>query len=122
MSTTESAVVFPLLPGKRPALKEFVQALEERHAEHDKTHGNVSYESWFLQETPGGDMVIVYLQATDTIDVFTTMALSKTPFAKWFRDHVLDLTGVDMVLLPPFSLPERIFHRQRDRETVRGNR
>ena len=105
--------MFPLLPGKREALRLFALELQQRGAEHDDTHVNVSYESWFLQETPRGDMVIVYLQARDTIDVFTRMALSKAPFARWFRDQVHELTGVDLFLLPPFALPERIFHAAR---------
>lgn len=113
MTITESAVVFPLLPGQRAAFREFVLALDGRQAEHDATHATVTYESWFLQETPQGDRVIVYLQARDTIDVFAEMALSQAPFACWFREKVLSLTGVDMVMLPPFSLPERVFHRAR---------
>ena len=114
MTTRESAVVFPLLPGKHAALRQFVLALERRAAEHDATHQSVSHESWFVQETPEGERVVVYLQAKDTIEVYTMMALSKTPFACWFREQVLDLTGVDLVMLPPFSLPERVFHRVRD--------
>lgn len=113
VSTTESAVVFPLLAGKRQALAEFIAQLEERQTEHDMTHASVTHESWFLQETPRGDMVIVYLQARDTIDVFARMAVSKTPFANWFREQVMVLTGVDLVMLPPFSLPDRVFHRGR---------
>ena len=113
MSTTESAITFPLLPGKRQALAEFIAQLEEKQTEHDSTHANVTHESWFLQETPRGDVVIVYLKAADTIDVFAKMAVSKAPFANWFREQVRDLTGVDLVLLPPFSLPERVFHRGR---------
>ena len=120
MRTAESAVVFPLLPGKRAALTEFIANLVARQAEHDATHQTVTYESWFLQETPEGDRVIVYLQARDTVDVFTTMAISNTPFARWFREQVLELTGVDMVLLPPFSLPERVFRRDRRTSTQRG--
>ncbi len=114
VTARESAVIFPLLPDKRAALREFVVALENRAAEHDATHDTVSHESWFLQEMEEGDKVVVYLQAADTIEIYTAMALSQTPFAQWFREQVLDLTGVNLILLPPFSLPERIFVRKRD--------
>ena len=114
MTEEESAVIFPLLPDKRVALREFLIALENRGEEHDATHHTVSHESWFLQETQEGDKVVVYLRASDTIDVYTAMALSQTPFAQWFREQVFDLTGVNLILLPPFSLPERIFVRDRE--------
>ena len=112
--TTETAIVFPLLPGKRIALQEFLAELTGmRRAEHQENHAGVQWESWFLQPTPQGDIVIVYLRAADPMEVFVDLAVSPTPFALWFRRQVLDLTAVDLALLPPFSLPTRLLHWER---------
>jgi hypothetical protein len=113
MNTSEAAIVFPLLPGKRLALEQFVNALAARQEEHDLSHSAVPHESWFFQHTPQGDLVVVYLQAPDPMEIFAELSVSQTAFACWFREQVLELTGTDLALLPPFCLPERIFHRLR---------
>lgn len=113
MTTTETAIVFPLLPGKRLALAQFLTALEERCEEHDLFHAGIHHESWYFQETQQGEVVVVYLQAADTMEVFAELSISQTPFACWFRENVMNLTGMDLTLLPPFCVPERIFHRVR---------
>ncbi len=113
--TTEAAIVFPLLAGKRERLMVFLAELNGvRRSEHRETHATVQWESWFLQPTPQGDLVIVYLEAPDPMEVFVDLAVSATPFALWFRQNVLELTGVDLALLPPFALPTRLLHWRRD--------
>jgi len=115
MTKTEAAIVFPLLPGKRVALEAFVRELtEERRDAHDAFHVTVTRESWFLQPTPLGDLVIVYLESPDPAEVFAELAVSQGEFEVWFRAQVRDLTGMDLTMLPPFCLPTRIFHRVRE--------
>ncbi len=115
MTKMEAAIVFPLLPGKRLALEQFVRELTgERRADHDLFHILVARESWFLQPTPQGDLVIVYLESPDPAEVFAELAVSQNAFEVWFRAQVLDLTGMDLTMLPPFCLPTRILHRVRE--------
>lgn len=107
--------MFPLLPGKHLALAHFVRELTEVHRDaHDQSHQMVTRESWFLQPTPQGDLVIVYLEAPDPMEVFAELAVSKGAFEVWFRSEVLDLTGMDLTMLPPFCLPTRILSRIRE--------
>ncbi len=114
MTKTEATIVFPLLPGKRLALEQFVRELvEERREAHDRSHRTVLSESWFLQPTPQGDLVIVYLEAGDPTEVFAELAVSQEPFEVWFRAQVMALSGMDLTMLPPFCLPTRILHRTR---------
>ena len=114
MILQESAIVFPLRSGKRLDLAKFVKTLsEERAEEHAQTHKSIVSESWFLQPTPQGDLVVVYLRAPDPMEVFVDLAVSEEPFAVWFRDQVLELSGMDLNMLPPFNLSQRIFHRIR---------
>jgi hypothetical protein len=55
----------------------------------------VTKGSWFLQNTPQGDMVIVYFEAADVEKAFEALAKSKTPFDAWFK-QVKSATGVDL--------------------------
>ena len=117
LETTEAAIVFPLLPGKREMLTAFIAELSGALRDaHQENHASVQWESWFFQPTPQGDLVIVYLQAQDPMEVFVDLAVSQTPFAVWFRRQALELTGIDLALLPPFSLPQRLLHWQRGEE------
>ncbi len=114
MTDTEAAIVFPLLPGKRLVLERFIRELTEEHrTAHDRSHRTVTSESWFLQPTAQGDLVIVYLKTPDPTEVFAELAVSQEPFEVWFRAQVLELTGMDLTMLPPFCLPTRILHRER---------
>lgn len=117
LETAEAAIVFPLLPGKREMLTAFIAELSgARREAHQQNHAGVQWESWFFQQTPQGDLVIVYLQAQDPMEVFVDLAVSQAPFAVWFRQQTLDMTGIDLALLPPFSLPQRLLHWQRSEE------
>jgi hypothetical protein len=115
----ETALVFPLLPGKRAMLEAFVEALlGERCAEHDAFHTSVEEERWFVQAAPQGEVVIVYLRGTDPALVFADLAVSNGAFATWFREQAQEITGVDLTLLPPFNLPECILRRTRDKDAA----
>ena len=118
MTKMEAAIVFPLLAGKRLALAQFVSELAgERRESHDRFHVMVTRESWFMQPTPQGDLVIVYLESPDPAEVFAELAVSQGAFEVWFRAQVLELTGMDLTMLPPFCLPIRILHRVREQQT-----
>jgi hypothetical protein len=118
MTNMEAAIVFPLLPGKSLALARFMTELTGDHrSAHDLSHSMVARESWFLQATPTGDLVIVYLEALDPMEVFAELAVSTGTFEVWFRAQVLELTGIDLALLPPFCPPTRILHRIRESAT-----
>lgn len=114
MTKTETAFVFPLLPGMRPALAQFVEVLDSTwREEHDRIHSSISRENWFVQATHKGDIVIVYLETSDPYEVFADLAISQEPFQVWFRAQVLELTGMNLALVPPFNMPETIFQRTR---------
>ena len=78
-----------------------------RHAEFDGAQTTVTKESWFLQETPMGDFIIVHLHAPDPEKVHAGLAASDEPFDVWFKAQVLELTGID-ISTPPPSQPKQI--------------
>ncbi|MCX6382538.1 MAG: hypothetical protein NT023_24170 [Armatimonadetes bacterium] len=106
----ELGLVLPVLPGKRLTLQAFADALAgERRVEYELSQASVIKESWFLQPTPHGDLLLVHFEAPDPSAVLTALAVSEEPFDVWFREQTLDITGVDLTQPMP-GLPERIFH------------
>jgi len=104
---------FPLLPGKTEAGKEFAKACmgprRAEFAEAIKAHG-VTKESWFLQKTPQGDMIIVHFEADDVEKVFAYLAKSKAPFDVWFKQQVKSVTGFNLEQPSDEQPPEEIVH------------
>jgi hypothetical protein len=103
------ALCFPILPGKKQkwqetadqlskgALKSKLDAVRAAAGVHERT---------FLQETPGGDVVIVTLEgATPFASFLKVMAdPAMADFAKWVADvHGLDPNG------PPPAPPKLIY-------------
>ncbi|MCC6403879.1 MAG: hypothetical protein IT207_07700 [Fimbriimonadaceae bacterium] len=104
----ENAFFVPLLPGKTDAAYEFcAQLTGPRKAELDAAQTTVVKESWFLQQTPQGDFLIVYYVSPDPRRVHDALAVSEEPFDVWFRSQILDLTGID-ISTPLPGLPEQI--------------
>lgn len=104
----ENAFFVPILPGKTDAAKAFANTLtNERRAELDNAQTTVTKESWFLQETPHGDFLIVYYVSPDPEQVHAALAASDEPFDVWFRSQVLDITGID-ISTPLGGLPTQV--------------
>lgn len=104
----ENAFFVPLLPGKKDAAIAFTSTMMgERRAEFDRAQTTVTKESWFLQETPMGDFLIVYYHAPNIEKVHSALAVSEEPFDVWFRAQVLDISGID-ISTPLSGLPTQI--------------
>jgi len=103
----------PILPGKTETGREFAKtcmgAKHTEFAEALKRHG-VTKESWFLQKTPQGDMIIVHFEADDVEKTFEVLAKSEAPFDVWFRQQVKSVTGVDLGQPGDEPPPEEIVH------------
>lgn len=105
----ENAMMFPILPGKRDALRQFADELHgPRRHEYEASQLTVTKESWFLQETPMGDFCIVHLIAQDPAAVYAALATSTEPFDVWFREQVQDCTGLDLAAMN-VALPTQVF-------------
>lgn len=105
-----SASVFPVLPGKTEAYKQFGQELTRHSGYADSRRRlGIHAERSFLQSTPQGDLAIIYFEADDVARVFQGVATSQEPFDRWFREQVLDIHGVDVTQPPPGPPPHVIF-------------
>ena len=88
---------FPVRPGKESAVHAFADAMRSRADEVDRfypRHG-VRRESWHLQETPFGSIVIVLSDLDPEADTAETFAHPADGFTEWFHGQVKLASGVD---------------------------
>lgn len=104
---------FPLLPGKEEELRQFAAELSRpRRAEAGEFYGSfaVAHESWHLQQTPNGALVICVTELGEPVEATAQKyAASNRPFDRWFKDQVKRLTGIDPDSEPLGPPTEEVF-------------
>lgn len=106
------AYMAPLLPAGAERLQELAAALAgPRLAESAAFHRRlgISAEHWYLQVTPQGDVVIVYLEANDLSRAFQALARSEAPFDVWFKTQARAAHGIDFNQPPRTPLPVQLY-------------
>ena len=106
------AFVAPVLPGGTQNLKRLAQDL--RASKKEELAGfyrrmKVTREQWFLQPTPQGDMVIVYLEGEDLSQTFQTLAASEEPLDVWLKEQAISVHGIDFNKPRSAPLPELVY-------------
>ena len=105
------ASAFPILPGKTEQWKHFSEAMAgPRHSEYEASRKRlgVTREVAYLQQTPQGDLAIVYMEAQNIPGVFEGLGTSQEPFDVWFREQAKEIQGLDLAQAPAGPLPEAI--------------
>ena len=93
----ESAFMVPILEGKTEAAREFARQMMANGGEKfDQANTTVTKESWFLQETPMGNFLLIYAHAPDMKQVGKNLAEAQEPIDIWFKQQVLVITGFDL--------------------------
>jgi hypothetical protein len=89
---------FPVLAGKDGEPRKFAEETLGRRDEFDASQQRcgITKESWVLQETPEGSMVIVHFESDDVEGAFASLAQSDDSFDVWFKGRVKEITGVDL--------------------------
>ncbi|HYU18252.1 MAG TPA: hypothetical protein VEQ11_06105 [Chloroflexota bacterium] len=89
----------PLQPGKTEAARAFVRELDgprkPEFAASERRIG-ITKESWYVQGLPSGDILIVYFESQDPGSAIGQFCASQDPFDRWFKQNLLDVTGVDL--------------------------
>src|SRR5262249_28678895 len=84
------AFATPILPGKAEAVRTFSRealgALRKQHEESRRSMGLTREMSW-INATPMGDMLVVYLEGDDPAKALQRLAASHTPYDRWFKEH-----------------------------------
>jgi hypothetical protein len=92
------AFVFPVLPGKAEQARIFgKEVMGPRAAEMDASRRplGVTREAVWVNQTPMGDMGIVLIEGENVAEANRRFAESNEPFDVWFKETVLDFSGVD---------------------------
>ncbi len=103
------AMAFPILPGKTEQWKHFCQEMAgPRRSEYEasRKRGGVTREVTSLQQTPQGDMAVLYLEAPDIQRAFEAMGMAQEPFDVWFLEQVKEIHGADLSQPMPGPFPE----------------
>ena len=103
----------PVTPGKTAEWRQWSEELagpRRREYEASRARLGVRTERAYLQHTPQGDLVIVYLEGDDLQRSFQELARSQDPFDDWFRQRARDLfSGLDLTQPPARPLSELVF-------------
>ena len=108
-ATDVTCFALPIQPGKTAAARAFLQELEGQRKEHyaasDRRLG-LTKEVWAIQQTPGGDLFVVYFEGADIGRAFRQFAASRDEFDVWFKRQVQETTGADLNTPPAAPLSE----------------
>jgi hypothetical protein len=92
-------ITLPVSSGKSAAARTFLQQLDTtRRAEFDRSEQRIGItkELWFLAKLAAGDHLIGYMEAADFSRALSSFVASRDPFDMWFKEQMLDVTGVDL--------------------------
>jgi hypothetical protein len=90
---------FPVLPGKSEQARAFAREIAgPRRRDFDDSQARISAtrETWAIQSTPDGELMLVWFETPDIEKAFATLAESSEPFDVWFRQQALEVSGVDL--------------------------
>ncbi len=105
----QTLVAFPILPGKTEAARAMLREMDgPRKQELAACSQGVGLakETWAIQQTPQGDMFVVYMAGDNIAQAFTQFAASQTAFDRWVKQQMQETTGADMNTPPPGPMSE----------------
>jgi hypothetical protein len=106
------AFAAPLQPGKTDAGRRFAQqAYVVRGAElaQSRREKGITRETVFVNQTPMGDIVVVYVEGGDPVEGNRLFAASQTPFDRWFKDQCREIFPAYVDFDQPVPVNEEVF-------------
>ncbi len=100
------AMALPILPGQAEGIRRMNdEVLGPRRGEYEESRRRlgITKEMAWIQQTPMGEMALIYLEAEDPQRALRGMAESQDQFDAWFRQYVQDVHGIDVAGGPPPS-------------------
>ena len=104
------AMAVPVPPGQTTALEQHIAEASE-HPDFDKTLKGfgITHESWHIQETPQGDMLIQVFQADNPKEMLDAFGQSQDPLPVLQKQFLKETLGIDLSKPPPGPPPRIIF-------------
>ena len=103
---------FPILPGKTAETKRFIAEVtgpRRNETEESLRLLGLTKVNWYLQQTPGSDMVVSYVEGEDPWRSYQQWTQSDRPYDLWFKQQLESIHGIDFNQLPPSPLSEQVF-------------
>ena len=104
------AMAVPIPPGKTEALEQHL-ADAKNHPDLDETFKGfgISRETWHVQETEQGDLLVLVFDADDPFAMLQEFARSNDDLPTWQRQSIREILGVDLSQSPPAPPSRLIF-------------
>jgi hypothetical protein len=102
----------PVLPGKSEVGRAFArEAFTTRAGEHTESRRAIGAtgEAVFLQPTPMGDLVCVYLEGNDPVGANAAFAASQSAYDRWFKDSCKEIFPPELSFDNPLPPIRQIF-------------
>ena len=107
----QTCFALPLMEDKAEDARAFFEELETRRKDEyagSERRVNITEESWHLQHTPQGDLLLAYIESPDFDNALGMFSQSQDEFDRWFKRRIAELTGVDLNDPPPGPLSEQL--------------
>jgi hypothetical protein len=104
-------MALPLLPGKTEDWKRWCQEVESSRLNEfqaSRKRLGITREASFLQQSPLGDMGVIYIEAEDIASVFLGQATSQESFDVLFRQKTQEFFGLDLTQPPSGPPPQTL--------------
>ena len=112
---TSFAVAVPILPGKTEEWRRFIaEVTGPRRSETEEYHRRFGFTkaNWFLQQTPRGDIAIIYVEGNDPEYSFQKWRESDHLYDLWFKQQLGPFYGLDFNQPFPGTPPKQLFEWQ----------
>ena len=105
----QALFALPILPGKTEATRALLRELEgprkPQFAASNQGVGIVK-ETWAIQPTPRGDLLVHYCTGEDIAQAFQEFAASQGEYERWVKQQLQEVTGADFNTPPSGPLSE----------------
>jgi hypothetical protein len=104
-----TCLVVPLLPGKEDELRAFYREVDgPRQQDYDRSEQRlgITKEIAWLAALDGGSAAVIYIESENFEQAFSQFVRSQDEFDLWFKQRVLDISGLDLNNPPEMELPD----------------
>ena len=122
-----TCLVVPLLPGKEDELRAFYRDVEgPRQQDYDRSEQRLGITKEIAWRAPidGGSAAVIYIESENFEQAFSQFVQSQDEFDLWFKQRVLDISGLDLNDPPEMELPDllSVYQASRSRRNrIRGD-
>ncbi|HEX8994809.1 MAG TPA: hypothetical protein VF812_02130 [Ktedonobacterales bacterium] len=97
-------VTLPIKAGQADAARAFAaECVGRRFADYDASERRIGIpmENWYLQRVGGSEYFVIVLDGPDLNASLGAFIGSHDPFDLWFKERMLEISGVDLNAGPP---------------------